>query len=129
MAEYLVIRLGRTLAEAAEWIAVDDSGTRRSQAGSGSLEQAALDVGGRPVIVLVPATDVLTTSVVVPVRSGARLRAALPFAPCPRRSCVAAAPPGRAGVRVRSHGSDPSLSAGRGRRMSAQNAPEPYWER
>ena len=80
MAEYFVIRLGRTSAEAAEWIAVDDNGTRRSQPASGSLLQAAAESAGRAVIVLVPATEVLTTSVDMPVRSGARLRAALPFA-------------------------------------------------
>mgnify|MGYP001815936399 CR=1 FL=1 len=62
MAEYLVIRLGRTLAEAAEWIVVDDNGTRRGHAASGALEQAAQEVAGRPVIVLVPATCLLYTS-------------------------------------------------------------------
>ena len=80
MAEYLVIRLGHTSDHAVEWIVADDSGTRRGQTVSGSLADAAKDVRGRPVIVLVPATDVLTTTVEIPVRSGPRLRAALPFA-------------------------------------------------
>ncbi len=80
MAEFLVIRLGRTSDDAAEWIAVDNNGTRRGGPASGSLEQAAADVAGRPVIVLVPATDAITTSVSIPIRGGARLRAALPFA-------------------------------------------------
>ncbi|MDH3577925.1 MAG: type II secretion system protein GspL [Gammaproteobacteria bacterium] len=80
MAEYLVIRLGRTSDHAVEWIVANDSGTRRGQTVSGSLSEAAQDVGGRPVIVLVPATEVLTTTVEIPIRSGPRLRAALPFA-------------------------------------------------
>jgi general secretion pathway protein L len=80
MAEFLVIRLGRTSADAAEWIAVDNNGTRRGAPGIGTLEQAANEVGGRSVIVLVPAIEVITTSVHVPIRGGARLRAALPFA-------------------------------------------------
>jgi general secretion pathway protein L len=80
MAEFLVIRLGRTSDREVEWIAVDDNGTRRGPPASGTLEHAALDVGGRAVIVLVPATEAITTTVYVPIRSGARLRAALPFA-------------------------------------------------
>jgi len=80
MAEYLVIRLGDTSDHAVEWIVADDSGTRRGQAVSGSLADAARDVHGRPVIVLVPATEVLTTTVEIPIRSGPRLRAALPYA-------------------------------------------------
>lgn len=80
MAEFLVIRLGRTSHQDVEWIAVDDNGTRRSHPERGSLEEAAMHVQGRPVIVLVPATETVTTTVYVPVRSGSRLRAALPFA-------------------------------------------------
>lgn len=80
MAEFLVIRLGRASDHQAEWIAVDNNGTRRGVPARGTLEQAALDVGTRSVIVLVPATETITTTVYVPIRSGARLRAALPFA-------------------------------------------------
>ena len=79
MAEYLVIRLRRLPEQRVEWIAVDDNGTRRGEPGSGSLEEAAAQTAARPVIVLVPATDVLTTTVDIPVR-GARLNSALPFA-------------------------------------------------
>lgn len=79
MAEYLVIRLRRSPEQRTEWIAVDDNGTRRGEPGAGSLEEAAAEAGARPVIVLVPAADVLTTTVDIPVR-GARLNAALPFA-------------------------------------------------
>ena len=80
MAEFLVIRLGVDPERSAEWIAVDGNGTRRSPPVSGPLADAAKDVGERDVIVLVPATSVLCTSVYVPIKGGARLRAALPFA-------------------------------------------------
>jgi general secretion pathway protein L len=80
MAEFLVIRLGHPSVEQAEWIAVDNNGTRRGAPGTGSLEQAATEIAGRAVIVLVPAIEAITTTVYVPIRGGARLRAALPFA-------------------------------------------------
>ena len=80
MAEFLVIRLGKNPGQSVNWIAVDDNGTRRSKPVTGPLADAARDVAERNVIVLVPAASVLTTSVYVPVKGGARLRAALPFA-------------------------------------------------
>jgi general secretion pathway protein L len=80
MSEFFVIRLGLAYDRGVEWLAVDDNGTRRGSPGNGTLEQAADEAAGRSVIVLVPATDVLTTTVDVPIRGGARLRAALPFA-------------------------------------------------
>lgn len=80
MAEFVVIRLGVEPGQPASWIVVDDRGTRRSQPSSGDLATAAGQIGGRPVIVLVPATEALTTTVSIPVRGGARLQAALPYA-------------------------------------------------
>ena len=80
MAEYLVIRLGTDRDSAADWIAVDSNGTRLSPPVTGPLSEANKDVAGRAVIVLVPATTVLTTTVDIPIRGGARLQAALPFA-------------------------------------------------
>ena len=79
MTEFVVIRFS-AVESAVQWIYVDDNGTRQSRLATGSIEQAAGEIGDRKVIVLVPATDVLTTSVHVPIRSGAKLRAALPFA-------------------------------------------------
>lgn len=79
MAEFFVLRLAREPDQPVSWIAVDDSGARRSPPASGSLEEASLAAGGRNVLVLVPAADVLTTSVEIPVK-GAKLQAALPFA-------------------------------------------------
>ncbi|MDA0706172.1 MAG: type II secretion system protein GspL [Proteobacteria bacterium] len=80
MAEFLVIRLGNDPEHAANWIAVDDQGTRRTPPVTGPLAEAAKDVGSRDVIVLVPATEVLSATVDIPIKGGARLRAALPFA-------------------------------------------------
>ncbi|MGH8166845.1 MAG: type II secretion system protein GspL [Woeseiaceae bacterium] len=79
MAEYLVIRIGESADDAAHWMAVDASGARRSAPRSGPLFEATGDVGDRKVIVLVPGTEVLTTTVDVPLR-GAKLQAALPYA-------------------------------------------------
>ena len=80
MAEIVVIRLARDADPTVEWIVADDNGTRRSAPSSGTLEEAAAEVRGRPVIVLVPAVETLTTTVDLPVRSRARLDAALPYA-------------------------------------------------
>ena len=80
MAEFLVIRIGDQPGQAADWIAVDGTGARITQPLSGPLMEAVNDVGDRSVIVLVPSAEVLTTSVDIPIKGGARLQAALPFA-------------------------------------------------
>jgi general secretion pathway protein L len=79
MTEFVVIRLGAE-DQAVEWVLADSNGTRRSGTTTGSLEQAAAEVGERAVIVLVPAADTLTTTVNIPARSSSRIRTALPFA-------------------------------------------------
>jgi general secretion pathway protein L len=80
MAEFLVVRLGRDPLSSVEWIVVDDDGTRHSAAHRGSLQEASQAVQGRPVIVLVSSTEVLTTAVDLPLRGGAKLYSTLPFA-------------------------------------------------
>ena len=80
MSEYLVIRVGDSVDAAAEWIAVDANGARRGPPMSGSLAEASADVAERDVIVLVPSADVLTTTVDMPIKGGAKLQAALPYA-------------------------------------------------
>jgi general secretion pathway protein L len=80
MAEYFVIRLGDDAPDGVSWIVTDGNGTRLSQPGRGSLQQAALEVSERAVIALVPAAEVLTTTVNLPVRGTAKLLATLPFA-------------------------------------------------
>ena len=79
MADFLVIRLGADEETPASWIVADSDGTRRSESRSGTLAEAAADVGDRPVIALVPASSTATMTVDLPAK-GARLRAALPFA-------------------------------------------------
>ena len=76
--EYLVIRLGET--GAAHWIAVDNTGARLGPPSSGLLSAAAAAIGDRKVIVLVPGVEILTTTVDIPLKSAARIQAALPFA-------------------------------------------------
>ena len=80
MAEIVVIRLGRTPDQNVEWIVTDDNGTRLSPPAAGTLGEAAAGVRGRPVIALVPATEAMTTTADLPIRSKARLLAALPYA-------------------------------------------------
>lgn len=79
MSDYVVIRLAAGH-HAVEWLLADSNGTRRSGVSSGSLEQAAEAAGDHAVIVLVPAEEVLLTSVHIPARSAAKIKAALPFA-------------------------------------------------
>lgn len=79
MPEYLVLRLPAE-DRPVQWLLADNTGTRRSGVSSGSLEDAAIAAQDRPVIVLVPAVDVLTTTVHMPVRSASKIRTALPFA-------------------------------------------------
>ncbi len=80
MPESLVIRIGAHPAESASWIAVDSAGGRRSPPVTGPLTEAVNDIGERAVIVLVPSAEVLTTAVDIPVKAGARMLAALPYA-------------------------------------------------
>lgn len=79
MSEFVVIRLSAEDREV-EWVLADSNGTRQSGLSTGSLEQAAAEVGSRAVIVLVPAIEILTTTVHIPARSTSKIRAALPFA-------------------------------------------------
>ncbi len=80
MAEFVVIRLGHAPHEQVEWIVADDAGTRRSPPAAGTLAEASAGIQGRPVIVLVPATEALTTAVKLPIRGTSKLLAALPYA-------------------------------------------------
>lgn len=63
-----------------QWLRADQNGTRLSNVSTGSLQDAALAAGNRPVIAMVPAVDVLLTTVHMPVRSVSRIRTAMPFA-------------------------------------------------
>ncbi len=80
MAEILVIRLGNDSAAPAEWVVVDNSGARIDAPVKGELPVAVAATTDRRVIVLLPASDILLTSVDLPIRSSSRLLAALPYA-------------------------------------------------
>ena len=80
MADYLVIRLGESADAPADWIAVDSSGARHGLPATGPLSEASMEVGDRNVIVLVSSAEVLTTTVDMPIKGGAKLQAALPYA-------------------------------------------------
>ncbi len=80
MAEVLVLRLGESAEQSANWIVMDSSGARVGPPVSGPMNAAQADTGDRRLIVLVPATDVLTTTVDIPLKSQAKIHQALPFA-------------------------------------------------
>ncbi len=79
MTEYVVIRLSAD-SSSVQWVMADSNGTRLGGVSSGNLEQAAAASAKRSVIVLVPSVDLLSTSVHIPARSAAKIKAALPFA-------------------------------------------------
>lgn len=80
MADFLVIWLPADEQHAVEWLLVDGQGARKSAPSSGTLEDAAGAASDYPVIVLVPGEEVLTLPVDLPIKAGARLRAAVPYA-------------------------------------------------
>jgi general secretion pathway protein L len=80
MADWLILRMPRAADAAAGWLVVDAGGRPLAQVESGPLEQAATAATGRRVAVLVPAAEVLCLEVELPVRSGARAAALVPFA-------------------------------------------------
>ncbi len=80
MAEVLVIRLGENAPATVEWIVVDSQGSRLGHPVTGPLNAAQVDARDRKIIALLPAADVLTTAVDIPVKSTAKILQALPFA-------------------------------------------------
>ena len=80
MADFLVLRLPADEERPVEWLIVDGQGARRSPPAAGTLEEAAEAASDHPVIVLVPGEEVLTLPVDLPIKAGARLRAAVPYA-------------------------------------------------
>ena len=80
MSNFQVIRIGEHPDDPVTWMAADSGGARQGSPATGTLEEAAAESADLDVIVLVPSSDVLTTSVDIPVKGGAKLAAALPFA-------------------------------------------------
>jgi general secretion pathway protein L len=79
MAENLLIRF-QAEADLIQWILVDGAGAPIGEVQEGTVDSLAdVHCQGRT-IVLLPATDVLLTSINIPIRNAARLRQALPFA-------------------------------------------------
>ena len=80
MAEILVLQLAADTDSAARWIVVDSNGSRLGAPVFGPLGSARVDAGDRKVMVLVPPTEVLSTTIDMPVKSPAKIQQALPFA-------------------------------------------------
>lgn len=80
MAETLVLRLDPADHGVGTWIVADDQGRRIGAPGAGPIGATGSVAAGRRVVVLVPAVDVLLTSVALPVRGTSKVLRALPFA-------------------------------------------------
>jgi len=80
MSDFFVMRFRRDTTDVVEWVTVDAHGAMLGEPGEGELQVAAQAIGESRVIVLVPATAVLRTSAIVPVRGTAKILQALPFA-------------------------------------------------
>jgi general secretion pathway protein L len=80
MAETLVLRLDPADTGTGAWSVADEQGRRIGAPGTGSIADAVPTAAGRRIIALVPAVDVLLTTVTLPVRGTAKILRALPFA-------------------------------------------------
>lgn len=80
MAETLLLRLPRSPEQAASWLIVDARGAPVGPPQSGPLNLAAPRITGRRVCVLVPGTDVLLAEPELPLRSGVKVQALVPYA-------------------------------------------------
>jgi general secretion pathway protein L len=80
MAETLVIRLRAAPEAPASWLIVDANGARSGPARSGAVAEALPFVGGRRVLLLVPGSEVTLAEPELPLRGGARVTQAVPFA-------------------------------------------------
>jgi general secretion pathway protein L len=80
MTACLAIRVDSPRSDAATWVAVDQTGALLGAPASGTLSEAATAASGHNVVVLLPAQDVLRVAAEVPVKAGAKLLQALPFA-------------------------------------------------
>jgi general secretion pathway protein L len=80
MAETLVIRLRAADDAPASWLIVDGSGARSGPVLSGPVADALNLADGRSVTLLLPASDVTLAEPELPLRGGARIAQAVPFA-------------------------------------------------
>jgi general secretion pathway protein L len=80
MAETLVIRLRAAPEAPASWLIVDANGARSGPARSGTVGDALPLAAGRRVLLLVPGSEVALAEPELPLRGGARVAQAVPFA-------------------------------------------------
>ena len=80
MSETLVIRLRAAEEAPASWLIVDRSGARSGPVHTGPLADALSLVENRSAVLLLPASDVALAEPELPLRGGARLAQAVPFA-------------------------------------------------
>ena len=80
MSETLVIRLRAAEEAPASWLIVDGHGARSGPVQTGPLSDALNLVDARSVVLLLPASDVSLAEPELPLRGGARLAQAVPFA-------------------------------------------------
>jgi general secretion pathway protein L len=80
MSETLVIRLRAADGAQASWLLIDANGARSGPVQTGPVPDALSLAQGRPVVVLVPGSEVTFAEPELPLRSGSRLTQAVPFA-------------------------------------------------
>ncbi|NJD31932.1 MAG: type II secretion system protein GspL [Gammaproteobacteria bacterium] len=80
MSETLVIRLRAAEDAPASWLIVDGNGARSGPVQTGPLADALNLVEGRSIVLLLPASEVVLAEPELPLRGGARLAQAVPFA-------------------------------------------------
>ena len=80
MSETLVIRLRADAAAQASWVIVDANGARSGALQGGPVADALAATQQRSVLLLLPGSDVTLAEPELPVRGGARLAQAVPFA-------------------------------------------------
>jgi len=80
MADWLLLRLPRTLDQPASWLIADPRGAASGTTQNGPLSLAAQRSAGRRICVLVPGTDVLVTEPELPAKAGAKLQQVVAYA-------------------------------------------------
>jgi general secretion pathway protein L len=80
MAEWLILQLSRGPEDRCGWMLADQHGQPLGAPRVGVLAQAAAEATGRRVAAIVPSSDVLTTEVELPQKSGVRPQQLAPYA-------------------------------------------------
>jgi general secretion pathway protein L len=80
MTETLVLRLRAHDEAPASWLIVDENGARSGTVNSGPIDDALGATQGRRVVLLLPGTEISLSLPELPVKGGARLAQAVPFA-------------------------------------------------